>query len=96
MQLLDAFYMYPCVPLGALSVVSATSSELVVAELIEKIEAGTWMRVTGWVNSLNQSGNEARRAAAAAAHELHLAGVTVQHVSGIAACNVRDISDAYG
>jgi len=75
---------------------SATCSELVLAELIDKVEAGTWTRVTGWVNSLNHSGDEARRAAAAAAHELHIAGVSVQHVSGIDACSVRDINDAYG
>ena len=95
-QLFDAFCMYPCVPLGALSVMSATCSELVLAELIDKVEAGTWTRVTGWVNSLNHSGDEARRAAATAAHELHIAGVSVQHVSGIDACSVRDINDAYG
>jgi hypothetical protein len=88
--------MYPCVPLGALSVVSATSSELFVAELIEKVEKGTWEGLTGWLNSLNQSGMEARSRAAAAAHALHLAGVAVQHVTGIDACGVRDINDVHG
>ncbi len=88
--------MYPCVPLGALSVVSSTSSELFVAELIEKVETGAWERLTAWMNSLNQSGEEARRRAAAAAHALHLAGVTVQHVAGIDDCGVRDINDVYG
>jgi hypothetical protein len=88
--------MYPCVPLGALSVVSATSSELFVAELIEKVENGAWEGLTGWLNSLNQSGKEARSRAAAAAHALHLAGVSVQHVTGIDACGVRDMNDVYG
>lgn len=83
-------------PLGALSVFSAASSELLVAELIEKVEAGTWENVTGWLGSLNQRGEEARRRAAASAHALHLAGVDVQHVSGFDACRVRDINDVYG
>jgi hypothetical protein len=87
---------YPCVPLGAISVVSAASSELLVAELIEKVEARTWECVTGWLGSLNQRGEETRRKAAASAHALHLAGVCVQHVSGIDACSVRDINEVYG
>ena len=88
--------MYPCVPLGAISVISASASERLVVDLIQKVEAGTWDSVTGWVNSLNQSGEEARRRAAASAHELRLAGVSVQHVDGIEACSLRDINDVYG
>ena len=95
-QQLTLLCMYPCVPLGALSVVSATSSELLIAELIEKQEAGTWECVTGWLNSLNERGKEARRQAAASAHALHLSGVQVRHVSGIDTCRVRDINDVYG
>ncbi len=87
---------YPCVPLGALSVISASSSELLVAELIEKVESGTWEYVTGWLGSLNERGEEARRRAAASSHALRLSGVDVQHVSGFDACTVRDIDDVYG
>ncbi len=88
--------MYPSVPLGALSVVSASSSEHLVVDLIQKVEAGTWEGVTGWVNSLKQSGGEARRRAAASAHELRVAGVSVRHVDGIESCSLRDINDMYG
>jgi hypothetical protein len=88
--------MYPCVPLGSLSVISATTSERLVAELIEKVETGTWEGLTGWLNSLSESSGEVRRRAAAAAHELHVAGVAVQHVAGIDGSSVRDVDDVYG
>ena len=88
--------MYPCVPLGTLSVISATSSERLVAELIEKVETGAWEGLTGWLSSLSQSSGDVRRKAAAAAHELHMAGVAVQHVAGIDACGLRDVDDVYG
>jgi hypothetical protein len=76
--------------------VSASSSELLIAELIEKQETNTWESVAEWLTGLNEGGKAARRQAAASAHALHLAGVEVRHVSGIDTCRVRDINDVYG
>jgi hypothetical protein len=88
--------MYPCVALGALSVTSATCSEALIAELIQKVETGAWNDVAAWTSSLNRQGDQARKAASSSAHELHMAGVAVRHVSGIDNCSVRDIHDVCG